>query len=135
LFALIQFLAAPPGTVYWTTTAEGAVFGPFINRNHFAFYMNLCIGLAVGLALDHMGRQRIRFGRTLSLLEDPKSLWMVLGIGVMLSSLAVSLSRGGFLALAGSCLVAVLVKLSGSRHFLRPGALVVASAVGGGLLL
>jgi tetratricopeptide (TPR) repeat protein len=52
LFALVQYFSAPPHTVYWTIPAPGAVFGPFISRTHFPFYINLCIGLGLGLFLS-----------------------------------------------------------------------------------
>jgi O-antigen ligase/tetratricopeptide (TPR) repeat protein len=51
LFGLIQFFSSRTGTVYWTYQSPGQVFGPFINRDHFAFYVNVCVGLAVGLLL------------------------------------------------------------------------------------
>jgi tetratricopeptide (TPR) repeat protein len=49
LLALIQFFTSPPYTIYWSYPTPGHVFGPFVNKNHFGFYVNLCVGLAVGL--------------------------------------------------------------------------------------
>src|SRR5439155_11921127 len=51
LFGLVQFFTSSPRTVYWTLPSPATVFGPFVNRNHFAFYINLCVGLSVGLLL------------------------------------------------------------------------------------
>jgi tetratricopeptide (TPR) repeat protein len=51
LFGLIQFFTSPADTLYWTCPSAGSVFGPFVCRNHFAFYLNLCVGLGVGLLL------------------------------------------------------------------------------------
>ena len=49
LFGLVQFFRMKPrGTVYGAYVAAQP-FGPFINRNHFAAYLNICIGLGVGL--------------------------------------------------------------------------------------
>ena len=44
-------VSSPKDTVFWTFQTDGAVFGPFICRNHFAFYLNLCLGLTTGLFL------------------------------------------------------------------------------------
>jgi hypothetical protein len=41
LFGLVQFFSTfEEGLIYWTFESNGLVFGPFINRNHFAFYIN-----------------------------------------------------------------------------------------------
>jgi O-antigen ligase/tetratricopeptide (TPR) repeat protein len=50
-FGLIQYFTSPHNTLYWSYASQGQVFGPFICRNHFAFYVNLCIGLGAGLLL------------------------------------------------------------------------------------
>src|SRR5262249_24645617 len=51
-FALIQFFTRPRNTVYWSYQTQGAVFGPFVCRTHYAFYVNACIGAAIGLLLS-----------------------------------------------------------------------------------
>jgi tetratricopeptide (TPR) repeat protein len=61
LFGLIQFFTSPGHTIYWSVPTEGQVFGPFVNRNHFAFYLNVCVGLGSGLLLNRyhrLGRDR-----------------------------------------------------------------------------
>ena len=63
LFGLVQAFSADPQTIYWSYPAPGAtaVFGPFINRNHFAFQMNVCVGLGAGLLLSrYAGRGRMQ---------------------------------------------------------------------------
>ena len=63
LFGLVQAFSADPETIYWSYPAPGAtgVFGPFINRNHFAFHMNVCVGLGAGLLLSrYAGRGRMQ---------------------------------------------------------------------------
>src|SRR5205823_3949688 len=52
LLGVVQFFTSPGNTIYWNYPTEGQVFGPFINRNHFAFYLNLCIALGSGLLLN-----------------------------------------------------------------------------------
>src|SRR5262249_43784266 len=57
-FGVIQFFSSPRHTIYWSVNAAGPVFGPFVHRNHFAFYMNLCLGLGAGLILNWYYRLR-----------------------------------------------------------------------------
>src|SRR5262249_10134474 len=124
LFGLVQFFTSAPNMLYWTVRTEGIVFGPFANRNHFAFYMNVAIGLGVGLFLalrvagphgqaasrPHEGngsrhgrrrRHRADLDPVAGLLQDPPALWTALALVLMLSSTVFCLSRGGFVALVG----------------------------------
>lgn len=122
LLGLVQFFTSPPTTVYWTFPSPGTVFGPFICRNHFPFYINLCLGLGLGLLVG-LGRGRGDAARSvgdgeswfrspLSLLhEKPQALWISLGLALMLSGVALSLSRGGLLALVGASLLCLLIAL------------------------
>jgi hypothetical protein len=48
-FGLVQFFTSPHNTLYWSFVSRGQVFGPFICRNHFPFYLNVCVGLGLGL--------------------------------------------------------------------------------------
>lgn len=48
-FAFLQFFTSPKDWLYWSFPSVGRVFGPFIYRNHFAFFINLCIGLGLGV--------------------------------------------------------------------------------------
>jgi hypothetical protein len=148
LFALIQFFTSPRNTLYWTYPSQGTVFGPFICRNHFPFYINLCLGLGVGLLLSlrPSGHAPARTGHVpgeapkdnpwlsspLSLLNHPQALWISVALALMLSAVVFSLSRGGLLALLGGGLVCLLINLSCSPRFLRAGTalLIVAMALG-----
>jgi O-antigen ligase/tetratricopeptide (TPR) repeat protein len=117
LFALVQFFTSPRNTLYWRYPSQGQVFGPFVNRNHFAFYLNLCIGPGVGLLLSRRhpaaaGERRWSFPRP-ALLHDPAALWLCAGLALMAGSVLFSLSRGGMLALAGMVLACVVL---GWRH-------------------
>ncbi len=131
LFGLFQhFSSAEPGTVFWTYNSSGAVFGPFINRNHFAFYINLCVGLGLGLLLvrrrgeytSQLENETSIFSRVRStlygLLHDPLGLWISAGLAIMLTSVVFCLSRGGFLAMLGAATVCICLTLfSGGRNF------------------
>ncbi|HXG09752.1 MAG TPA: O-antigen ligase family protein [Gemmataceae bacterium] len=159
LFALVQFFTSPSHRLYWRFDSEGAVFGPFICRNHFPFYLNLCIGLGLGLllafraggveaGLPDRGRRRhfqSRRGRSRppgagggsfllgGWLEDPRALWLGAALALMISSVLCSLSRGGFLALLGAAAVCLAVKLTLAPRFRRPGVLLLALTAAGAL--
>lgn len=137
LFALLQFFAAPQATVYWQIPTLGQPFGPFVCKNHFPFYINICIGLGLGLILYELGyhwrsRQPAssrspaphptqeplakRFARrsspmapAWSWLERSPVLWVSLSLTLMIGAVALSLSRGGLLSLAVTSLVCLLI--------------------------
>src|SRR5207237_784671 len=61
LFGLYQTFRFGGQTVYGYVTL-GEVFGPFINRNHAACFLNLCLGLGIGL-LAHAGSDMSEYKR------------------------------------------------------------------------
>lgn len=87
-FAILQYLTAG-GKIYWVIEPErgGWVFGPYVNRNHFAGLMELLMPLALGLAL--LWRN--------SLLH--RLFWTCFAL-VMATSVMLSGSRGGFIGMA-----------------------------------
>jgi O-antigen ligase len=133
LFALTQHFSAPHDTVYWTYHSGGEVFGPFICRNHFSFYVNVCAGLAVGLLLSfgaagprrNNGREASWHDSFSAFLRDPRRLWVGIALVLMLSAVAVSLSRGGFMALAGASILCLILVVRRSRRLAPLGATVV----------
>ncbi len=131
VFALVQFFSSPHHLLYWKYPSLGQVFGPFICRNHFPFYVNLCIGLGIGLLLsrvyhrapDMEGASSVRrtspskpawWTAPLGLLQDPPALWIGAALALMTGAVAFSLSRGGLLALVGAGLACWFVKRSPS---------------------
>jgi O-antigen ligase len=120
LLALVgmgQLASSPPNVVLWSFPTQGQVFGPFICRNHFAYYANLCLGLGAGLLLGrryflapprdraHMAERAWR-----DLFRDPRVLWLGTCLAILLAGLLACLSRGGVLGLAvgGGVALAVL---------------------------
>jgi O-antigen ligase/tetratricopeptide (TPR) repeat protein len=138
LFGLLQFFSAPRHLLYWSVPSQGAVFGPFINRNHYACYINLCIGLGVGLLLFWRSRPAGRSPGTHQLPGDgpvllrPQVLAVSLALALMLASVAICLSRGAFLALLAAGLLCLMLSYRRSRQSPRVWgtALVCAAAVG-----
>ncbi len=145
LFAVVQFMSSPHNRLYWTYDSLGQVFGPFICRNHFACYVNLCIGLGVGLLLGReslfdriapergghpswSGRWRYSRGGGLTLgdlLNDPATLWICALLILMVGAVFFSLSRGGMLALGGGAIACLLLRRSESRTGWRSGGVLV----------
>lgn len=107
LFALAQAASSPSHMVYWTFATDGSVFGPFICRNHFPFYLSLCIGLSIGL---------LRNNSQSSPLQDPGRLWILCGLALMGVACLFSLSRGGIAAMAISALI---VGVIARRHIIQ----------------
>jgi O-antigen ligase/tetratricopeptide (TPR) repeat protein len=148
LFAIVQFFSAKPNTLYWTVTALGHTFGPFVNRNHFACYVNMCLGLGIGFVLSRAARRpetqessagsgQTRLSSGLAaplstigdLLQDPPTLAACLALSFMLSAVALSLSRGAMLAFAGGMVLLALAMAITSRRPLRLGIGIFMAAV------
>ncbi len=106
LFAIIQHFAGN-GKIYWIrpVTDESSVFGPYVNRNHFAGVMELLAPLPVVLAT--------RSDR--SMLERFASMFAG---GVMVAAVFLSGSRGGMLSVVAEFMFfigCVLLVRRGSR--------------------
>ncbi|HEY7154157.1 MAG TPA: O-antigen ligase family protein [Gemmataceae bacterium] len=135
LFALAQFFNSPHNTVYWSYPSVGAVFGPFINRNNFPDYVNPCIGLGIGLLVSQERRGRSstsseQGGSLMQTLHNPLVLWICAALGLMVSAVAFSRSRGGLLALVGAAVICgVLGRLRLGRSFRLGSILLVAGVV------
>jgi len=98
------------GRIYWLIEPSqgGWVFGPYVNRNHFAGLMELWIPLALGLALAPGAGFSGRW------------LWCGAAL-VMAASVVMAASRGGLLAVAVQ--VVVLVIAGAALHGRRRAAL------------
>jgi O-antigen ligase len=137
LFSLIQFFSSPPNVIYWSGATQSAfVFGPFICRNHFPFYVNICFGLGLGLLFSQWtGRQPqvrgICLASVFALLRQPQVLWIVTALILMATSVAFSLSRGGVLALLGGMAsLPLFVNRSVRLRYLMPSFLIAACSLG-----
>ena len=91
--------------------------GRFVNRNHFAFYINICFGLSLGLVGSRlMGRfKSLRPDDLVDGLKDSLSLWMISVLLFMLGAVILCSSRGGMISLVGGTLItAVFIAATGS---------------------
>jgi O-antigen ligase/tetratricopeptide (TPR) repeat protein len=109
---LVQFFTSPRNVLFWTFESEGRVFGPFICRNHFAYLINLSLGMGAGLLLCMRKPGTAgRWDSPRGLLQEPAVLWLASAMTLMGAGLVCSLSRGGVAAFFSAALVCVIVKL------------------------
>lgn len=109
VFAIAQKSSSEANVVYWSMPSLGSVYGPFICRNHFPYYVNVCIGMGLGLLLNQRRRTP---GAT-----DQATPWIVFAMGMMVAANLYSLSRGGTISLlmAGMVSAAILFSTKRSR--------------------
>jgi len=104
VFSLIQRFTWN-GNLYWLrpTTSVASPFGPFVNRNHFAGYMELLIAVPVGLIVTGgvRGEARLFYGLSAAMM----------GIAAIFS-----LSRGGMISLFAEIMFITAVSAKLSRH-------------------
>jgi O-antigen ligase len=101
IFGLTQSFTSPT-RVYWIRELpQSQAFGPFINRHHFAGYMELTIGLPLGLVFSNA-------------VEREKKFVYLFAAGLMAIALIMTNSRGGIISLVAELLF--LVSLMGVRR-------------------
>jgi O-antigen ligase len=115
--ALLQAVSSEPRKLYglWEPRWDWAVFGPYVNRNHFADYLVLAAPLAIGFALEALARLRAAWTRRhrglLLLGEAEGQAFARAAAAVMLivAGLVASRSRGGVSAFACAAVAMALV--------------------------
>lgn len=111
MFAIVQQLTFN-GKVYWLRQARfgGPIFGPYVNHNHYAGLMEMLTPIPLVFALDD------------SLGTGKRLLALFAGI-LMGSSVVLSLSRGGMIALAAEMvfLIVVIARARRSKSVLSLG--------------
>jgi O-antigen ligase len=101
IFGLTQSFTSPT-KVYWLRElAQSTPFGPFINRHHFAGYMELTLALPLGLLFAGS-------------LERDKSFIYLFAAGLMGVALIMTNSRGGIISLVAEILF--LATVTGFRR-------------------
>lgn len=116
LYAIMQHFIGQGSYVAFRKVL-GTPFGTFVNRNHYAGMMEMLAPLAVAMAAHR------RHGTD----DDVRWLYVVAAV-VMLLSLALCASRGGWIAGAAGTLTAVALAARGQRRWRR-------AALGGLLLI
>jgi O-antigen ligase len=94
IFGLTQSFTSPD-KVYWLRELpQSQAFGPFINRHHFAGYMELTLALPLGLVLT-------------GAIEKEKKFIYLFAAGLMAVALIMTNSRGGLVSLLAELLFLV----------------------------
>ncbi len=116
VYGLYNYLNQSPYLLWFTKEYyKDSVTGTYINRNHFAGLMNVCILVSAGLFVSHISlRTKARPFRTalVNILSSEKSLLMYflfLGLIVMVLALIFSMSRMGQFSLAAGVAFVVLL--------------------------
>ncbi|MCR9295038.1 MAG: O-antigen ligase family protein [bacterium] len=112
MLALAQSISSSNDRYYWFFEANSSGFGPFMNKNHYPFFANLTLGLAFGLLFTRMDQ---RPGRRNILLTDGYSQWLLMAIILIMTSIVVSCSRGGNVAMLVSTLAVLSIRGLGGR--------------------
>lgn len=103
IFGLTQSFTSPT-RVYWIRELpQSQAFGPFINRHHFAGYMELTIALPLGLVFSNA-------------VEREKKFIYMFAAGLMAVALVMTNSRGGIVSLVAELLFLVSLMGVGRRH-------------------
>jgi O-antigen ligase len=97
VFGLTQSFTTDGSRVYWfRQLTQSTAFGPFINRHHFAGYMELALAIPLGLLLSGS-------------VESYKRPLYAFAAVVMAMSLVATNSRGGIISLGAEIFFVVLV--------------------------
>jgi O-antigen ligase len=103
IFGLTQSFTSPT-KVYWIRELnQSTAFGPFINRHHFAGYMELTIALPLGLLLAGS-------------IDKQKWLLYLFFAGLMGVALVMTASRGGIISLVAEIVFLVIVTAIWRKH-------------------
>ncbi len=118
LFGLVQYYSSPPDLLYWTWKSLGHDFFITTGRNHAPFYVNICIGLGVGVFLARaysMTDEDASTGPLHALLRDGVRLATMFAVLLMVVAVFVCQSRGAFIALASGTVLFLIVHLTHAR--------------------
>jgi O-antigen ligase len=127
----------PGGRIYgfWSPLETGAApFGAIINRNHFAAWAVVAIGIAAGALIAQVTRRRERAAparRLAATLSDSRAAWLLFSVALLTASIVLTASRAGFIGLvaASSAALALTRKRAGAIGLTAFGAVAVVCLV------
>lgn len=106
VFGMTQSFTSPT-KVYWVRElSQSTAFGPFINRHHFAGYMELTLAIPLGLLFSGS-------------IEGEKKLLYVFVVVMMSMALVLTNSRGGLISLVAEILFLVVIAGFRKKHSAR----------------
>jgi O-antigen ligase len=94
IFGLTQSFTSPDKIYWMRELPQSQAFGPFINRHHFAGYMELALALPLGLVFT-------------GAIEKEKRFIYIFAAGLMAVALVMTNSRGGIISLVAELLFLV----------------------------
>jgi O-antigen ligase len=104
MFGLTQALIGSPTKIYWVRELpQSTAFGPFINRHHFAGYMELAMAIPLGLLFS-------------GVVEREKRLLYGFAVVLMGVALVMTNSRGGLISLLAEIGFLVIITTAGSKR-------------------
>jgi len=95
IFGLTQSFTSPDKIYWMRELPQSQAFGPFINRHHFAGYMELALALPLGLVFT-------------GAIEKEKKFIYIFAAGLMAVALIMTNSRGGIISLVAEILFAAM---------------------------
>ena len=102
IFGLTQSFVSPTKVYWFRELAQSTAFGPFINRHHFAGYMELTLGIPLGLLFAGSLEKEKRFIYLFAAL--------LMGIALIMTN-----SRGGIISLVAEILFLVALTMFRKR--------------------
>lgn len=125
VFGILQKLSYN-GKIYWTIVKPGAHFGPYVNYDHYAGYMEMCVFLAIAVFMEKIRYSSFFYLKKakekliwLSSPEAGKTLIYLFIAIVMVTSLFLSTSRGGILSFSAVFLVFYFTSLISAKKSRR----------------
>ena len=112
--------------IFFYKKSSLTVSGTFVNKNHFAGYLEMVIPLTFSLLFIRLEERNQGASKTLLRFFDDKYMKAVLVgflLAIMISALVLTGSRGGVVSFAGGMLC--LTVLAYNRHVLRKRALII----------
>jgi O-antigen ligase len=120
-------------TVFYEQIAHQTAKGTFVNRNHFAAFINLCLAMGIGLMIGKLEQQPLRTWRQrlrwLAAVVISEKLRLRIMLVVMVIAVVLTRSRMGNTSFFASLLITGLVALLFFRRSTRATVIFIASLV------
>ncbi|MCP4396079.1 MAG: hypothetical protein GY801_02040 [bacterium] len=126
LYGLLEYFSGRHQIFFYKKTSSLTVSGTFVNKNHFAGYLEMVIPLTFSLLFIRL-EERSQTGskKILRIFDDKYMKVALVGflLAIMMIALLLSGSRGGVVSFAGGMLC--LMTLAYNRHVLRKRVLII----------
>ncbi|PIE35292.1 hypothetical protein CSA56_04745 [candidate division KSB3 bacterium] len=126
LYGILEYFSGHQHIFFHKKTSSLAVSGTFVNKNHFAGYLEMVIPLAFSLLFTRLTEHSQTSSKKLVRFLDEKYMKILLTcflLAIMIAALILSSSRGGMLSFASG--MGCLMGLAYNRRLLRKGVIVV----------